>query len=80
MSVPCSTCTHPELRAITGALLRSEPFGDIAARFGLTADALRAHASRHLGLKRKRFRSDEDRAMAELRRLALVQQYVEAGA
>ena len=44
----CTVCAHPELQAIDQALVASEPFRHIAARFDTSTGSLQRHRSDHL--------------------------------
>jgi len=48
MARRCTICHHPDRVEIEKALVQSEPFRDIAARFGTSASALHRHKSSHL--------------------------------
>ena len=48
MPRPCSVCARPDHPAVDRALVAGEPFRRIAARFGLSEQAVRRHRAEHL--------------------------------
>ncbi len=48
MPRPCSICVHEKRRAIDKALIAGDPYRRIAARFGVTTQALRRHRDNHI--------------------------------
>ena len=48
MARRCSICHNPDRAEIEKALVQSEPFRDIAVRFGTSASALHRHKTSHL--------------------------------
>lgn len=48
MGRTCTICRHPDRASIEEALVRGEPFRLIAARYGLSPQALRRHKAAHL--------------------------------
>src|SRR5258706_15709373 len=44
----CTVCTHADCSAINAALVSGEPKRAIAARFGLSASAVKRHARDHV--------------------------------
>jgi len=48
MARRCTICHHPDRAEIERALVQSEPFRDVAARFGTSPSALHRHKTSHL--------------------------------
>jgi hypothetical protein len=48
MARRCTICHHPDRAEIEKALVQSEPFRDVAERFGTSASALHRHKNSHL--------------------------------
>lgn len=65
MSRVCTVCHAPERHAIDAALVRGDPNRRIAARFGLTEQAVRRHAAAHLPALLVRAQEAEEMADAD---------------
>ena len=70
----CTICKHEAIKDINSALVRGEPYRDIARQHGVSKDALRRHKASHLPklLRRAKDATNEAQAtdlLAELRSL-----------